>query len=141
MLQKLLRSKARVRRCLCHPWEGRPTEGIPSIRQELPKAWTFSCFSMAYPHPKGHKEMEAAAGRSLTRDNGSVLTPMVLDMALIAQLAICRMSSNWEYQLPCSSPIIQQRQGRSKQQHNRDGLQGGASSRFQHLHAEAQPHS
>lgn len=138
---KLLRSKARVRHCLCHPWEGRATERIPSTRRKLPKAWAFSCFSMAYPHTKGHKQMEAAAGRPLVRDNSSVLTPMVLGMALIAQLAICRMSSNWEYPLLSSSPITQQRQGRSRQQHGRDGLQGGASSCFQHLHAEAQPHN
>lgn len=72
--------------------------------------------------------MEAAAGRSLVRDNSSVLTPVVLGMALIAQLAICRMSSNWEYRLPGSSPITQQRQ---RQQHSRDGLSVASSTCMQ----------
>lgn len=141
MPRKLPGSKAGVRHCLCRPWEGRATARIPSTKQALPKAWGFSCFSMAYPHPKGHEEMEAAAGRSLVGDNSSVLTPVVLGTVLTAQLAVCRMGSDWEYQLPGSSPVTQQRQGRSRQQHTRDGLQGGASSCFQHLHAEVQPHS
>lgn len=85
--------------------------------------------------------MEAAAGTSLARDDSSVLMPVVLGTALIAQLAACRMSSNWEYRLPSSSPATQPGQGRSRQQHGRGRLRGRAANCFQHLHAEAQPHS
>lgn len=85
--------------------------------------------------------MEAAAGTLLARDDSSVLTPVVPGTALIAQLAACRMSSDWECQLPSSSPATQAGQGRSRQQHSRGHLQGKAASCFQHLHAETQPHS
>lgn len=62
------------------------------------------------PTPQRMQGNEAAAERSLVRENSSVLTPVVLDTAL---RQLCRMTSNWEYRLPSSSPITQQRQGKS----------------------------
>lgn len=83
--------------------------------------------------PQRTQGNEAAAGRLLVRDDSSVLSPVVLDTAL---RQLCRMSSNWECRLPSSSPVTQQRQGKSSTA-GTDSREG--SSFCQHLHAEARP--